>query len=69
MDPQEGLVRALKIAGGVILTMMGIVWTLQGFGASYVPTSFMTNAIEWILIGLITAAAGVTLVARSARKP
>ncbi len=61
--------RALKIAGGVILTMMGIVWTLQGFGASYVPTSFMTNAVEWILIGLITAAVGVTLVARAARKP
>ena len=61
--------RALKVAGGVVLTMMGIVWTLQGFGASYVPTSFMTNALEWILIGLITAAAGVTVVARSARKP
>ncbi len=57
------------IIGGVIIAMMGVVWTLQGLGATYVPTSFMTKAPEWILIGLVTIAAGVILVVRTIRKP
>jgi len=59
--------RIAKIVGGVALAMMGVVWTLQGFGASYVPTSFMTKAPEWIFIGLITATAGITLAITSFR--
>ena len=59
----------LKIVGSGLLIAMGVVWTLQGFGASYVPTSFMTNAPEWILIGLVTAAAGISLLARLVREP
>ena len=35
--------RIAKIAGGVVLAFVGIVWMLQGFGATYVPTSFMTK--------------------------
>ena len=42
--------------------------TAERFGSSYVPTSFMTNAPEWILIGLVTAAAGITIVVRSVRR-
>jgi hypothetical protein len=56
--------RAIKIVGGLILVLVGIVWMLQGFGASYVPTSFMTKASEWILIGMVTATAGVYLIVR-----
>ncbi len=59
----------LKIIGAGLLIVMGVVWTLQGFGASYVPTSFMTRAPEWILIGAITAAAGISLLVRIVRKP
>ena len=59
--------RIAKIVGGVILAFVGIVWMLQGFGASYVPTSFMTRAPEWIVIGLITAGVGVLLVMRAFR--
>ena len=59
--------RIAKMVGGVALAMMGVVWTLQGFGASYVPTSFMTKAPEWIFIGLITATAGITLAITSFR--
>ncbi len=60
--------QTLKIIGGALLALMGIVWMLQGFGSSYVPTSFMTNAPEWILIGLVTAAAGITIVVRTIRR-
>jgi hypothetical protein len=57
-------VRIIKIVGGLFLVLVGVVWMLQGFGASYVPTSFMTNAPEWILIGLVTATIGVYLIVR-----
>jgi hypothetical protein len=56
--------RTIKIVGGLILVLMGIVWVLQGLGASYVPNSFMTTAPEWILIGMVTATAGVYLIVR-----
>ena len=59
--------RIAKIVGGAILAFVGVVWMLQGFGASYVPTSFMTKASEWILIGLITAIGGTVLVVRAVR--
>ena len=56
--------RLVKIVGGILLILMGVVWMLQGFGASYVPTSFMTKAPEWIFIGLIAATVGVYLIIR-----
>jgi hypothetical protein len=56
--------RVAKIVGGMILAIVGVVWMLQGFGASYVPTSFMTKAPEWIFIGLVTAAIGAILAVR-----
>ncbi|GMR02584.1 MAG: hypothetical protein BMS9Abin20_0922 [Acidimicrobiia bacterium] len=59
--------RAAKIVGGSLLTIMGLVWMLQGLGSVYVPTSFMTNATAWVAIGLIAATAGVTLVVHTLR--
>ena len=56
--------RIAKILGGGVLAVVGVVWMLQGFGASYVPTSFMTKAPEWIFIGLIAATVGVYLIIR-----
>ena len=61
--------RTMKVIAGVIVTIMGIVWALQGFGASYVPTSFMTKAPEWIVIGLITAVGGTWLAVSTWRNP
>jgi len=37
--------RIAKIIGGMLAAFVGIVWMLQGFGATYVPTSFMTQQI------------------------
>ncbi len=59
--------QALKITGAGLLVVMGVVWALQGLGSAYVPTSFMTNAPEWILIGVVTAAAGVALLVKLTR--
>jgi hypothetical protein len=59
--------RIAKIVGGIVLGLLGIVWMLQGFGASYVPTSFMTKAPEWIFIGIATAIGGATLAVRAYR--
>jgi len=50
--------RIAKILGGGVLAVVGVVWMLQGFGATYVPTSFMTKAPEWIFIGIFTALGG-----------
>jgi hypothetical protein len=61
--------RAIKILGGLVLVLVGIVWMLQGFGASYVPTSFMTKAPEWIVIGLLAAIGGTALTVRAWRNP
>ncbi|MCL1588114.1 MAG: hypothetical protein M3092_06820 [Actinomycetia bacterium] len=61
--------RIAGIVGGAILAFVGIVWMLQGFGATYVPTSFMTKAPEWIFIGLITALGGAWLAVRAWRNP
>jgi hypothetical protein len=60
--------RIAKIVGGLILVLAGIVWMLQGLGASYVPTSFMTRAPEWILFGLLTAIGGTVILVRSLRQ-
>ena len=59
--------RIAKIVGGIVLAFVGVVWMLQGFGASYVPTSFMTKAPEWIFIGIVTAIGGTTLAVRAFR--
>ncbi len=61
--------KAASVMGGLLLTIMGLVWTLQGLCSAYVPTSLMTNAPQWILTGLVTAAAGVAVVVKTIRKP
>ncbi len=57
--------RSARAIGGMLITFVGVVWALQGFGASYVPTSFMTKAPEWIVIGIGTAAAGIYIAVRA----
>jgi LPXTG-motif cell wall-anchored protein len=47
---------------GVLLLLLGGLWTLQGFGV--VGGSFMTGSTTWLVIGLVVAAAGVWLLTR-----
>ena len=46
-------------AFGILLTVAGVVWTLQGLG--YLKGSSMTGSSFWALVGPVVAALGVAL--------
>jgi uncharacterized membrane protein HdeD (DUF308 family) len=50
---------------GVVLALVGALWTLQGFGV--VGGSFMTGSRVWLVIGLVALVAGVWLLVRAFR--
>ena len=53
---------------GVVLLLVGGLWTLQGFGI--VGGSFMTGSTTWLIIGLVAVVVGlVLLVPRRSRRP
>ena len=54
------LTRVLLVTAGALITITGIVWTLQGLG--YVGGSFMTGATTWAIIGPVTGVAGLALI-------
>ena len=51
--------RVLGIAVGLLLTVIGVVWTLQGLG--YLEGSSMTGEAFWAIVGPIVAGMGVAL--------
>jgi hypothetical protein len=51
--------KVILIALGVLFTVAGVVWALQGLG--YVGGSSMTGSSFWAIVGPIVAAAGVSL--------
>lgn len=46
---------------GIILLLVGALWALQGVGL--VGGSFMTGQRHWLVIGIITAAVGLGILA------
>ena len=52
---------------GVLLVLLGGLWTLQGFGL--VGGSFMSGSTTWLVIGLVLVAAGIALITRRRRTP
>jgi hypothetical protein len=52
---------------GVLLVLLGGLWTLQGVGV--VGGSFMTGSRLWLVIGLVLVVAGVALLLRLRRRP
>lgn len=53
---------------GVVLVLVGGLWTLQGLGI--VGGSFMTGSQAWLIIGVVTVVMGVfLLVPRRSRRP
>lgn len=53
---------------GVVLVLVGGLWTLQGLGI--VGGSFMTGSQAWLVIGVVTVVVGVfLLVPRRSRRP
>ncbi len=57
--------RSLNIFG-IILLLLGILWTLQGVGL--VGGSFMTGQTQWIVIGLITMLVGAAVMVWANRR-
>lgn len=55
-----------RMVAGLVLTLVGVVWFLQGLGR-FPGESFMNSQREWALIGAIVAVAGLALFAASAR--
>ncbi|HSU01983.1 MAG TPA: hypothetical protein VLK03_05490 [Nocardioides sp.] len=58
--------RALGIALGAIMVLVGAVWTFQGLG--YLEGSPMTGQSIWAVLGPILAGFGVALVVVAARR-
>ena len=57
--------RTLRLVAGIVLVLLGGLWTLQGFGV--VGGSFMTGSTTWLVIGLVVLLAGLAVLSR--RRP
>jgi len=51
---------------GVVVTLFGVLWALQGFGV--VGGSPMSNTTTWSIIGPIVALIGIAIAAGAARR-
>lgn len=58
--------RRTRLVLGILLVLVGLVWTLQGLG--YLAGSVMTGVTLWAVVGPIVALIGVGLVVREARR-
>ena len=58
--------RALGIALGAIMVLVGAVWTFQGLG--YLEGSPMTDQTLWAVLGPLLAGFGVGLIVVTARR-
>lgn len=59
--------KAVPIALGLLMTVAGVVWALQGLG--YIGGSSMSGKSLWAVIGPIVAAMGVSLLYVTFRGP
>ena len=57
----------LLLVGGILLILVGLVWTLQGVGI--LGGSAMSGSMMWAIIGPILAIIGIYLVVRSRKGP
>lgn len=59
--------KAIPLALGLLLTVLGVVWALQGLG--YIGGSSMSGKSLWAIIGPVVAAFGVSLIYVTFRGP
>jgi len=59
--------RTLPVALGVLMVVVGGLWTLQGLG--YVGGSAMSGVEVWAVIGPLVAGLGVALLLVALRRP
>ena len=53
-------------AVGVVLTIAGVIWALQGFGV--IGGSFMSGDSVWAIIGPVVAALGLVVIGIGVRR-
>jgi predicted tellurium resistance membrane protein TerC len=58
--------RWISLVAGVILLLIGILWTLQG--SNVITGSGMSGQKLWFLIGLVAAVVGIVLLVTGARR-
>lgn len=56
----------VRLAGGVLLLLLGSVWSLQGAGA--MGGSAMSGEAQWLVIGVVVVVVGVVLIVGGVRK-
>ena len=56
------------IVTGVLITLMGAIWILQGLSVAFAPASFMTGDRQWTLHGIIAVTVGLVIVRWSLRR-
>lgn len=54
--------RPILVVVGILLVLVGAVWTLQGLG--YLPGSVMSGVTFWAVVGPVVALVGVFLAVR-----
>jgi hypothetical protein len=59
--------RILLAVAGSLITVAGVIFTLQGVGA--IGGSFMSGTTTWAVAGPIIALAGLALIALALRRP
>ena len=62
------MMRVAGIVAGLLVTVAGVVWLLQGLQVAFVPQSFMTDNRQWVVIGGLTAIGGLALATWSWRR-
>jgi hypothetical protein len=60
------VVRVLLVAGGSLITLAGVIFTLQGVGV--IGGSFMSGTTTWAVAGPVIALAGLALVVLGLRR-
>ena len=58
--------RAVPTVLGVLLLLVGAVWTLQGAGL--LPGSVMTGSRFWLVVGVVCLVTGGVLLYRAVRR-
>jgi len=57
------IIAAILLAAGLVMALMGLIWTGQGSGYfPYPASSFMIDQTPWIYRGLMTFCAGLIVV-------
>ena len=58
--------RALLIGAGLLITLAGVIFTLQGVGV--IGGSFMSGSTSWAVAGPVIALAGLAMTAAGRRR-